>query len=246
MMSSQHSSYDRFATTRWSVIMRTAASASPDASTALTELVQRYWYPVYAYTRCCGHPPSIAQEVARSFLAILMLDFRSGTGLHANGQFRRFLLERLNEFLADDWREAVEAENEIELLAPADLEARYQCDHVDTHSPEQAYQRSFALELLRRALKRLRSEATRSGHLQMYTALEPCLAREPTREEYEATAAQLGTRPLALIVALKRLRQRLRELVGEELADTVTSQDELAIEQAEMHRILSETPPEHA
>jgi hypothetical protein len=32
-------------------------------------------------------------------------------------------------------------------------------------------------------------------------------------------------------MALKRLRQRFRELVREELADTVTSADELAAEQ---------------
>jgi RNA polymerase sigma-70 factor (ECF subfamily) len=238
MMPSQRSSYDRFATTRWSVVMRTAASASPDASTALTELVQRYWYPVYAYTRRCGHSPSIAQDVARTFLAILMRDFRDGAGLHATGQFRRFLLERLNEFLAGDWREAVDAQNEIELFAPTDLEARYLRDNIDANSPEQAYQRSFALELIARALKRLRAEATRSGHLEMYVVLEPYLAREPVAGEYEASATQLGTRPLALIVALKRLRQRLRELVGEELADTVTSKDELANEQAALHSIL--------
>lgn len=245
MMPSQRSSYDRFATTRWSVVMRTAASASPDASTALTELVQRYWYPVYAYTRSCGHSPAIAQDIARSFLAILMRDFRDGKGLHAHGQFRRFLLERLNEFLVGDWRDAVEAPNEIELLAPADLEARYQRDNIDANSPEQAYQRSFALELIARALKRLRSEATRSGHLEMYEALEPYLAREPGAGEYEAAATKLGTRPLALIVALKRLRQRLRELVGEELADTVTSKDELANEQAALHSILSDPASAH-
>jgi hypothetical protein len=39
-------------------------------------------------------------------------------------------------------------------------------------------------------------------------------------------------------VALKRLRQRFRELVGEELADTVTSSDDLAAEQQALHAVL--------
>jgi hypothetical protein len=43
-----------------------------------------------------------------------------------------------------------------------------------------------------------------------------------------------------LIVALKRLRQRFRELVGQELADTVTSTEDLASEQAALHAVLSE------
>lgn len=241
-MSSQRASYDRFATTRWSMVMHTAASSAVDANAALAELVQRYWYPVYAYARRSGHTPPIAQDIARSFLSLLMRDFRGGNSRNAKGQFRRFLFERLNAFLGSDWRDTVEAQNDAELLAPDDLETRYQRDNADTSSPEQAYQRSFALEVIARALKRLRWEANRTGHLQMYNALEPYLAREPGPGEYAVVARQLATRPLALIVALKRLRQRLRELVGEELADTVTSSDELAKEQAALHSILHAAP----
>ncbi len=244
-MGSPRSSYDRFATTRWSVVMHTAASASVDARTALAELAHRYWYPVYAYARCSGHTPAIAQDLARSFLGILMHDFRSAEALQAKGQFRRFLLERLHAFLGSDWRDTVEMHGDIELAAPADLEIRYQRDHADTSSPEQAYQRSFALEVIARALKRLRSEADRGGHLEMYTTLEPYIAHDPAPSEYATLAARLATRPLALIVALKRLRQRLRELVGEELADTVTSEDELAHEQAALHDILSSPDVAH-
>src|SRR5438445_12000776 len=109
MMPTQRASYDRFATTRWSVVMHTAASATVDASTALAELVQRYWYPVYAYARRCGHVSPIAQDLTRSFLGILIRDFRNGVSLNVKGQFRRFLLERLNTFLASDWRDTVDA-----------------------------------------------------------------------------------------------------------------------------------------
>lgn len=42
------------------------------------------------------------------------------------------------------------------------------------------------------------------------------------------------------MVALKRLRQRLRELIGEELADTVSSHDELDAEMKVLHSILRE------
>jgi hypothetical protein len=38
------------------------------------------------------------------------------------------------------------------------------------------------------------------------------------------------------------LRQRFRELVGQELADTVTSPEDLAIEQAALHDVLSKMP----
>jgi len=238
MMSMARSS-DRFATTRWSVVMRSASTESADASHALTELVQRYWYPVYAYVRRCGHAPAIAQDITRCFLGGLMSQFRDGVRRPPQGHFRRYLLDQLNAFLGGDWRQVVDSESAIELAAPDDLEARNEHDNGRTTSPEQAYERSFALEVIARALRRLRSEAQQTGHLAMYQALEPFVANDPAAGEYEAIAAQLQTRPLALIVALKRLRQRLRELVGQELADTVTSAEDLAAEQATLHAVLS-------
>ena len=75
----------------------------------------------------------------------------------------------------------------------------------------------------------------------MFEALEPFLGNDPQAGVYEAIARQLTIRPLALVVALKRLRQRFRELVGEELADTVTSPDDLAAEQQALHAILRHT-----
>ena len=239
-MISTSGSHDRFATTRWSLVMQPASTQSSDARNALTELAQRYWYPVYAYVRRCGHDPSIAQDISRCFLGNLMEQFRDGRANAPNDHFRRYLLERLNAFLGGDWREVVESAGAGDLAVPLYIEARYQRDHAQSASPDQAYQRSFALEVIARALRRLRSEAQQTGHLAMYEALEPNLAHDPAAGEYEAMAARLRSRPLTLAVALKRLRQRFRELVAEELADTVTSAEDLATEQATMHAVLRE------
>lgn len=236
-MSNSGQSNNRFRTTRWSMVMQPAAGHAGDA---LTDLVQRYWHPVYAYVRRCGHAPAIAQDIARSFLAELLRQFGHGRGGSPRGYFRRYLLEQLNAFLGGDWRAADEPGDGAELAAPADLEMRYLRDVAGAASPEQAYQHGFALEVVARALDRLRAEARQTGHLAMYEAMEPFLAREPVPGEYDAMAARLRARPLALVVALKRLRQRFRELVGQELADTVTSTEELAAEQAALHAILRE------
>lgn len=240
MTISDSHSHDRFATTRWSVVMHLASTESTDARNALIELSQRYWYPVYAYVRRCGHEASIAQDITRCFLGHLMDQFRNGRASAPNGHFRRYLLDQLNVFLSGDWGEVVDSSNNTDLVAPGDLEVRYRRDNADATSPEQAYQRSFALEVIARAFKRLRSEARQTGHLDMYEALEPHLAHDPPAGEYEALAARLQTRPLTLAIALKRLRQRFRELVGEELADTVTSAEDLAAEQAALHAFLRE------
>jgi hypothetical protein len=232
---------DHFTTTRWSLVMQEAGSAPADARGALVELLRRYWYPVYAYVRRCGHAPAIAQDITRRFLQNLLKHFREGGKTHAQGQFRRFLIVRLDAFLAEDWRNAAEDEATAELAAPpADLELRYQRDNANATSAEQAYQRSFALEVLGRAFTRLYSEAHKSGHLDMYAALKPFLGSDPPSGVYEELARKLHSRPLALVVALKRLRQRFRELVGEELKDTVTSAEDFAAEQKTLHAVLRE------
>lgn len=231
----------QFSTTRWSMVTRLDARHVTDARGALVDLCLRYWYPVYAYVRRCGHTPAIAQDIARSFLQYLFEHFRDDAAARKQARFRPYLLGRLNAFLADDWRRSIDGEVMAELaLAPTDLEPRNQRDNAHARSPGEAYQRSFALEVLARAFRRLRGEARETGHLDMYEALERFLAVEPAAGQYEELAQVLGRRPLALVVALKRLRQRLRELIGEELADTVSSAEELEAEQQALHAILCE------
>ena len=238
MTSAVSRSHDRFATTRWSMVMQPALVESSTARNALTELAQGFWYPVYAYVRRCGHTAPIAHDITRCFLHSLMREFHDGKVRAADGHFRRYLLDQLNLFLGGDWRQVVDGDTENELVAPADLEARNERDNANAASPEQAYQHSFALEIIARAFKRLRSEAQQTGHLDMYRALEPHLTCDPGPGEYDALATHLQIRPLALVVALKRLRQRFRELVGQELADTVISARDLVTEQTALHSIL--------
>ena len=238
MMILSNRSHDRFATTRWSVVMHLAASPEAGAPDALAELAQRYWFPVYAYLRRCGHAPAVAQDIAGAFLQRLLRQFRGGSASTGHGHYRRFLLGELNTFLAGDWRETLDENTAVDLSPPTDLEERYRCELTDSASPDAAYQRSFALEVLARAFKRLRSEANKTGHLDMYEALAPYLGNDPPPGVLDALAPTLRSRPLALLVALKRLRQRFRELVGEELADTVTSAEELAAEQTALHTVL--------
>ena len=233
-------SHNRFATTRWSVVMQMAATDSPDANTALVELAQRYWYPVYAYVRRCGHSSTIAEEITRSFLRFLVAQFKDGNARPPQGHFRRYLLTQLNRFLGGDWRETVPGIDDGLLVAPSDLEARNQRENADTESPDAAYQRSFALEVVARAIRRLRAEAKQTGHLAMFVALHPYLTEDPGPGEYQVLSSQLKVPPLALVVALKRLRQRFRELAGQELSDTVTSAEDLASEQSALLAVLRE------
>ena len=238
-MNSQAShSQDRFATTRWSMVIQLDRE-SPLARNALGELVQRYWYPVYAYVRRRDHSPDVARNITRSVLHQLLRDESLLQPNAPVGHYRSFLLERVHAFLAAGATTPPD-DADAALTPPADLESRYLRDHAEPSSPDHAFQRSFALVVLHRSLRRLRDEAAQTGHLEMYRALEPYLARDPGSGEYERIAARLRSRQMTLVLALKRLRQRLHELAGEELSDTVSTASDLANEQNALLAVLGE------
>lgn len=229
---------DRFAATRWSIVMQIAADETGEARDALGELARRYWYPAYVYLRRCGHAPAGAVDLARRFLRHLVAESSRERG-PAQGHYRSYLLERLNAFLLgkhDDDAAPDGPDPEI----PEDLEQRYQLDHADALPPEQSYQRAFALQVMHRTLRRLRNEAQQTGHVGMYDVLEPYLAADPPPGEYEVLATRLKIRPVTVVVALKRLRQRLRELAAEELVDTVASAQDLVAEQEALLQFLAD------
>jgi hypothetical protein len=229
-------SRDRFATTRWSMVMRSAKAPSANVCGALGELAQRYWYPVYVYVCRGGHAPDAAERIARSFLQRLLSDAGAGG---AQGPYRGYLLSRLHAHLAD----GPPPDAGDTLAAPDDLEARYRSDHLDRLSPEQGYQRAFALQVVHRTLHRLRSDASQTGLGDLYELLEPFLGREAAPGECEQLAERLRAQPMTVVVALKRLRQRFRELAAEELVDTVTSADDLAAEQDTLLAVLGGAAP---
>lgn len=239
MGSAENQRMEDFSRTRWSLVR--SLGAPGEARRALAELALRYWYPVYAYVRRCGHAPEIAQDITRAFFQKLATE-AGGLDIAPHGRFRDWLLLRLNVFLAGDWRELTG--DEVPAASPSldELEQRNRDDHRAGESPEQAFQRGYALEVLARGFKALQAEARETGHLDMYEALEPYLAHDPLPGQYEELGRKLGIRPLALVLALKRLRQRFRELVHEELVEVVASPDDMAAEQQTLFAVLAKSP----
>jgi hypothetical protein len=239
--STSNQSQASFATTRWAMITQIFRPGERAPSDALGELCLRYRYPVYAYVRHCGHAAPIALDITLSFLHHLLQHFKEQGQPPMKEHFRRYLLARLHAYLAADWRGMRDEVVDERDASVEDLETRYLRDSAHAESPEQVFQRGFALEVLTRSFKRLHAEARQTGHADMYEALAPFLAHDPAPGQYDEVARQLHTRPLTIVVALKRLRQRLHELSSEELADTVSSAEEFAAEQQALFAVLQGT-----
>lgn len=233
---------NRFAATRWSLVAAATTDDARSARQALVELCLRYWYPVYAFIRGSGHDVGMAQDISRAFFEHLMQQRLTPESLRAGGRFRDFLLQSLRTYLQGDWKQPTDAPAvaEFELRGAWEgLEARYRTESESALDAEQRFQRGYAVEILSSALARLRAEAVRAGREEMFVAMQPFLSAEPGPGEYDMLARTLDLRPLAVVVALKRLRQRYRELAEAELGETVASPADLAEEREALARALA-------
>lgn len=103
-------------------------------------------------------------------------------------------------------------------------------DAPDT-DPESEFDRQWALTLIARALTQLEREARAAGKADWFVALRDFIVETPDEADYQRLAEKLGMRRNTLAVAVHRLRQRLSELVDEEMSETVASEHDIALEQ---------------
>lgn len=234
-------SAEMFNHTRWSLVAAVRDGAHGSERNPLEELSGSYWFPVYACIRRHGHSPAVAHRLAGRFFAVLAEQIRQQAPA-GFGRFRVFLFDRLQRFLAAIGDETAVAGDDA--LAPEieALERRLDSEHNGNSGPDSAFERSFGLQVLARSRERLAEETRRSERGAMYQRLAPFLTIEPPAGTIPALAAELGIGALAVQVAIKRLRQRFRELVEAELAETVTSPAELEAERAALLRALAGTP----
>ncbi len=234
-------SAEMFNHTRWSLVAAVRDGTPGGGRNPLDELSSSYWFPVYACIRRHGHAPVVAHRLAGRFFAALAGQIRQQAP-SGFGRFRVFLFDRLQQFLAgsgDEPGAAAGADLSPEIEA---LEQRLASEHSGNSGPDSTFERSFGLQVLARSRERLAEETRRSERGDMYQRLAPFLTVEPPTGAIPMLAADLGIGTLAVQVAIKRLRQRFRELVEAELAETVTSPVELEAERAALLSALAGAP----
>ncbi len=106
-------------------------------------------------------------------------------------------------------------------------ESSLDLEPVDTLTAEKIFERRWALALLEQVLRRLREEYTRDGKEKQFEQLKPTLTEASRSVPYAEIAIRLGTSEGAVKVAVHRLRQRYRELLRAEIADTVANPGEV-------------------
>jgi RNA polymerase sigma factor (sigma-70 family) len=234
-----------FETTQWSIVRNACASDGSRSRLALEQLCEKYWLPVYSYVRRKGYKVEDCQDLTQEFFARLVADNRIAKADQQKGRFRSFLLTSLNYFLSDEWDKsrALKRGGGIRNLSlHFDTgEALYELEPVENMTPEQIYERRWALTLLETVLNRLRSEYDSGGKADLFQALTPCLVGERVNQPYSELASTLGSTESAVKSTVYRLRRRYRELLRTEIGNTVTCPEEVDDELRYLFSVLART-----
>ena len=227
-------SADIFRTTRWSLVLRARNEKSKVASTALNELCGAYWYPIYAYIRRHCTNVEDAEDLTQGYFTSLLDRGYLHQAKATQGRLRAFLLTDVKLYLSNERQRSRAAKRgggkTLLSYDQALAEGRYRVEPVDHVTPEQLFDRAWANTLLTRVQEALREEFAGKGQAEAFESLQQFLAWNAGDETYADIAARLGRTVSDIKVSVHRMRKSYRSLLEREVADTVSSLEDIQSE----------------
>lgn len=210
-----------FPETRWTLIQRTRE----DDGGSLEEWCRGYWRPVRDYICAQGKSTEEASELAQAFFeALLSREREKILPEKLAGSFRAYLKRSVKNFVTDRWRA-----EQSQKRGGGVVDLEFEDDQISSGevSPDRAFEQAWVLTVLQRAMDRLEKEMEEAGKGEFFKAIAGLLDGRSVKEDRTALAARFGMKDGAFRVTLHRLRGRFRELMEDELRETVSSRSEL-------------------
>ena len=232
----------RFATTRWSLVLAVGGTDTKESRSALGRLLETYWYPLFAFARRKGRSADDACDLTQEFLSGLLEGSLFRAADPGKGRFRTFLLTAFERFLVDAWRhensERRGGGRRVFSLSAIDAEERYRLEPADTLTPEQIFERRWAMTLLEETFQRLEEESAAAGRGELFAAVRPILSGEDSGSAYAELGAKLGFKEGAVRTAVHRLRRRFGALLRAEIAQTISDPQDIEDELRHLLHLL--------
>lgn len=229
-----------FRTTHWSLVAQAGGQESEEAHRALESLCRSYWYPLFAYVRYRGYPAHQAEDLTQAFFVqLLSKNYLAGAD-RTRGRFRTFLLTSMNHFLANQWDrdQALKRGGGCEFVSLSAAADPGELPHDPGHqlTPERLFEKRWAEAVLGQVLERLRSEFD-GANVKRFEVLKPFLVEVKGAISYLEAAQVLGMTESAIKSAVHRMRQRWRELMREEIAQTLNAATASEVDE-EIHHLI--------
>ena len=236
-MTTRHSSKSNsglngiFATTHWTVVLAAGQRHTPQSDGALEQLCRNYWFPLYAYVRRRGYTKEDAEDLTQAFFArFLAKNYLEGLSAE-RGRFRAFLLASLKHFLINEWKKTQRIKRGgDETMLSLDwktADTQFQVASNAEPSPDKAFDREWAVTLLTKVIERLRAECEADGKLKQFEHLKIFLTAGKGAMSHAEAAKSLGMDETAARVAVHRLRKRYRQLLRDEVSQTLSDEGQV-------------------
>jgi RNA polymerase sigma-70 factor (ECF subfamily) len=233
-----------FATTHWSVVLACRDADSPLAARALEALCRTYWYPLYAYVRRRGYSPEDAQDLTQEFFTRFLAKGYLAAVHPGKGKFRWFLLSAVKRFLNNEQQRALAVKRGGGAFhVPFDgekAEERYRLEAADHLTPDRLFDRAWAVNLIEAANRSLEEEHVLEGKAELFEQLKVFLSGDQGSLSYAEVGARVRMTEGAVKVAVHRLRHRYRDVLREQIAETVTTRTEVEEELRDLLAVFSE------
>ena len=117
---------------------------------------------------------------------------------------------------------------------------RIETEPADPMTPDQIYERRWALTILEQVLDRLKNEYRTAGNAALFDSLKQLLPDEPGSPSQAEIATRLGMSENAVRQAFYRFRQRYQALLREEIANTVATPGDIEDELRHLIAVIGE------
>lgn len=221
-----------FEPTVWTTILEAQQGGEETRLAALSQLMGRYRRPIIVQIRHvsgCGELE--AEELAHAFLAHWMSKDLLRSVDPQRGRFRTFVKDCIRNFLIDVHRKKSarkrRPEEPLESIDSTPEEGGAWIQPPDEGlGPDEAVDAAWAQSVFLHALASLERECVSSRRGKLFAALKPQLSGDPEAAGQIDVARRLGVSHTALRTAFHRLKQRLGELIRQEVKQGVGSQED--------------------
>ena len=233
-----------FPTTRWTLIRRVQKGGEAEAARAMEEICRQYWFPIYAFARHRGFNVMDAEDLTQTFFQRLIAGETIQAAREEKGLMRSFMLSLLKRVISNHVREANAEKRGGSFTATISLdddsaEDRYARELADQRDPDTLFDRAWAQGVLDAAEKKLRDDFAKAGNLEGYDQLREFLPLGDNATPYPDVAKRLGLAEGTLRLQIHRMRKRYGKLIEEEIAQTVSSPEEVKAELAHLMAVMS-------
>lgn len=230
-----------FPNTRWTLVLRLRSGSEVHRQRAFEDLCQSYWRPLYTYARSGGHSIHDAEDLTQGFLSQLLTRGDLGPLTPDKGQLRRFLKASFQNFITDEIRKGNRQKRGGPSAEWVDLESaerQYQRLLSIAATPEEAFDRHWGRIVLQRALQALRQRFQARGRADLFIELEPFLGSDDQPPAYREIAQRIGQTENTVAAAVSRMRREFRELLRQEIADTLGDDESIDEELQYLLRVI--------